>query len=71
MMIEGMTERQVEILDLLWSVDDPSMVWDQLANEELQEANTLLELIILAQWDQIMEVSPEVAQQIENCRYLT
>lgn len=71
MMIEGMNQRQVEILDLLWSVDDPSQVFDQLDNAELQEANVLLELILLAQWDHVMTVSSEVAQQIEDCRYLT
>ena len=57
MQIEKLTERQVEILDTMWSIDEFEEVEAYIAtlNEaEQTEARNLIRLVVLEGYDEIM-----------------
>jgi hypothetical protein len=57
MQIEKLTERQVEILDTMWSIDEFSEVEAYIATldpKEQVEARNLIRLVVLEGFDEIM-----------------
>jgi len=65
--IEGLTERQTEILDILWNLDstDDVIEWlGTLSQQEFEMAVTLQEMIIDTLMEQKAEEDVELAQNM-------
>mgnify|MGYP003346974988 CR=1 FL=1 len=57
MQIEKLTERQVELLDTMWSIDNFEEVEEfieTLDKEEQRECRSLIRLVVLEGFDEIM-----------------
>lgn len=60
--IDGLTEKQVKMLDAMWSVgsqEDFDEWFDNLSYEETQMANQLKELLVFAVMDAVCEEEEE------------
>jgi hypothetical protein len=73
MRIEGLTERQVELLDTMWSIEeyDELEAWMQtLSKAERFEAENLQRLVVLETFEELMEESkyPEANMVIDQFR---
>jgi hypothetical protein len=65
--IYGLNERQVEMLDLLWSLDsldDVLIFLDSLDADQRQECHTLIELIQLS----IMDTDTEMMSEYKEAK---
>ena len=75
MRIEGLTERQVELLDTMWAIEeyDELEAWmATLSRAERVEAENLQRLVILEQFEELMADSkyPEANRVIDKIRKL-
>jgi hypothetical protein len=73
MRIEGLTERQVELLDIMWSIEEFSEVeaWmATLSRADRFEAQNLQNLVILEAFEESLEHSkyPEANKVIDQFR---
>jgi len=73
MKIDGLTERQVELLDIMWSIEEFSEVesWmATLSRADRMEAQNLQNLVILEAFEESMEHSkyPEANKVIDQFR---
>jgi len=73
MRIEGLTERQVELLDTMWAIeefDDLEEWMRTLSRAERVEAESLQRLVILEAFEEAMEHSkyPEANRVIDQFR---
>ena len=73
MKLDGLTERQVELLDIMWSIEDFSEVeaWmATLSRADRMEAQNLQNLVILEAFEESMENSkyPEANKVIDQFR---
>ena len=56
--ITGLTKRQVKLLDKMWAIDSYQdyMDWKESMNEkQVQEVDTLEEMVMLAETDQMVD----------------
>ena len=73
MKLDGLTERQVELLDTMWSIEEFSEVeaWmATLSRADRLEAQNLQNLVILEAFEELMEESkyPEANRVIDQFR---
>jgi hypothetical protein len=73
MQINGLTERQVELLDTMWAIDefDELEAWMQtLSNADKAEAELLQRLVILEEFEAMLTTSkyPEANKVIDQFR---
>jgi hypothetical protein len=73
MRIEGLTERQVELLDTMWEIkeyDDLEEWMKTLCREDRIEAESLQRLVVLEAFEELMEESkyPEANRVIDQFR---
>jgi len=73
MKLEGLTERQVELLDTMWAIEeyDELEAWMQtLSKAERFEAENLQRLVVLESFEELMEESkyPEANMVIDQFR---
>jgi hypothetical protein len=73
MRIEGLTERQVELLDTMWAIEEFSEVEEWMATlcrADRMEAQNLQRLVILEAFEESMEHSkyPEANMVIDQFR---
>ena len=75
MRIEGLTERQVELLDTMWEIEefDELEVWmATLSREDRIEAENLQRLVVLETFEELLEQEgyPEANMVIDRIRNL-
>ena len=73
MRIEGLTERQVELLDTMWAIEeftDLEMWMSTLSKAERIEAENLQRLVILEQFEEILDLGqyPDAKRVIDQFR---
>ena len=73
MKIEGLTERQVELLDTMWDIEEYTELeaWmDTLAPSERKEAEALQRLVVLETFEELLEQEgyPEAIRVINQFR---
>jgi hypothetical protein len=67
--IEGLTRRQQMICDLLWScdyLDDVERLIKAMPDDAQHDARVMFELIIAAEYDEIMEITPEITELLNQ-----
>jgi hypothetical protein len=75
MRIEGLTERQVELLDTMWEIEefDELEAWKStLATAEQRDVDNLQRLVILETFEELLDQSkyPEANRVIDKIRKL-
>ena len=75
MRLDGLTERQVELLDTMWAIEEFTELEDWMATltrAERVEAENLQRLVILETFEELMADSkyPEANQVIDRIRKL-
>jgi hypothetical protein len=75
MRLDGLTERQVELLDTMWAIEEFTELEDWMATLSLAErveAENLQRLVILETFEELMADSkyPEANQVIDRIRKL-
>jgi hypothetical protein len=73
MQINGLTERQVELLDTMWAIEEFSELeaWmETLSNKDKAEAELLQRLVILEQFEAMLATSkyPDAKRVIDQFR---
>ena len=73
MRLEGLTEHQVELLDIMWAIDEFSELeaWmETLSNEDKAEAELLQRLVILEEFEAMLADSkyPDAKRVIDKFR---
>lgn len=69
--LEGLTQQQYQIADLLWSCDTQDQVAQLISSMPAghrQDAETIHQLMIAAVMDQYTEVTEDVQAIIDRCR---
>tara|TARA_B100001250_G_C19815874_1_gene798345 strand:- start:5006 stop:5230 length:225 start_codon:yes stop_codon:yes gene_type:complete len=54
-MIEGLTEHQCRLLDMMWSCEHPSEIYalrNSLTSKDRKEMDVLVELVMIQQYDE-------------------
>jgi hypothetical protein len=73
MRLEGLTERQVELLDTMWEIQefDELEAWMQgLSKAEQRECENLQRLVILETLEEMMDDYPDARRVIDRIRKL-
>jgi hypothetical protein len=75
MQIDGLTERQVELLDTMWAIEeyDELEAWmDTLCRADRVEAENLQRLVVLETFEELLDQSkyPEANMVIDKIRKL-
>ena len=67
--IEGLNKKQRALADIMWSMDGKEEVLGfirSLKGQNRQEAETVLELMLWAIWDECGEITTETKELLDN-----
>lgn len=69
--IEGLNKKQRALADIMWSMDGKEEVLgfiNSLKGQNKQEAQTVLELMLWAIWDECGEITTETKELVDTFR---
>ena len=69
--IEGLNKKQRALADIMWSMNSKDEVLgfiNSLKGQNKQEAETVMEMMVLAIWDECGEITTETKELVDSFR---